>query len=477
MKKLLMLIFATICLLSVTFSAPVYSKQYGEQLQEKTDEAAEAEDVIDMEQIMQAQEGAVAANEVLMEYFYRGGTETIYPEYFSGRYIEDNILYICYTGSLKTVKEELDPILGEHIANVKYKSCQYSYNYLMEHLSTTLVNLKTSGCNVVGYGLNEKNNSVLLFVDEETIQRAEKYLKDSFQFSDTRIEIEASGRIQPTINVYGGGDITVTTEDGNMNATLGICGKYREQYAFLTCGHYLSEGDTVWYNGSILGNLVVTQFENGESGDFSIGMIQNSNVYIPTHKVKGGGTSYTTLTGGTVLYPAQGTVVARYGAVTNASYGTITTIGVRFEISSSYYVIDLIRVSPSQGYTSKKGDSGGPIWSNGKFLGTFTGNDVDGNWYFSPYRYAQAAGFTAYASHDVETWSQYSSTSHSGYCYVCAANVLEAHKVLIWSQYSSSAHRGSCSTCSAYVTESHSAYLNSLGVCTRCGYSGTSVLE
>ena len=55
---------------------------------ENTD--AEVDFHVKMRRVMQEQEGAVAANEVMMKYFCQGGIEPIYPGYFSGRYIKDN---------------------------------------------------------------------------------------------------------------------------------------------------------------------------------------------------------------------------------------------------------------------------------------------------------------------------------------------------------------------------------------------------
>lgn len=108
-------------------------------------EAGAIEKDLTIEEIVEAQAQAVAANEALMQYFFDNGWVREYPEYFGGCYIKDNILNVRLVNPTEQTMEILSAIFTGYQDVVKYEYCQYSQKTLQQHADVTSMELKDDG--------------------------------------------------------------------------------------------------------------------------------------------------------------------------------------------------------------------------------------------------------------------------------------------------------------------------------------------
>jgi len=395
--------------------------------------------------LMAMQKQAVEANEVLMEFFFNAGYITEYPDYFSGCYIEDNILHIRLVTPTNTETEKLKALLADYEDVVCYEIGQYSQTYLQEYADITAKEFIDQGCNIVNYYVDSITENIVIGVLQNNIENINSVLAQcqaySFEaYAPRVVVVEAEPVSTNASNVYGGDTLFI---DG-YNYSTGVCGYYSGGNALVTCGHGgITVGAIARLNGVNIGTVKHVQHSHNDNGDFSI--IELNDNANTTHKIGSASHGYTTITDGFFLSPAVGTYVKKYGSVSGYAYGTITAVNVTTTDTQTDVIINgITQVALTQGSNSQ-GDSGGPYLIGNAFCGIHRGSSTIADvtyLFFTPYSYIRNAGFTAICNHFVSRWTDAGATYHSGYCTICKETVYE----------------------------NHSEYWNNLtGKCTRCG--------
>lgn len=397
------------------------------------------------EELFAAQKMAVDANETLMRYFHENGWREEYPNYYGGRYIADNILYIRLLSPSAKTMEMLEDMLRPYSEAVVYEFCEYSFAESQAYANDIALELVELGYAVTSWYVDNRTGDVVISVQEDVVEEVTEIVDVQQTYTlpgRTPDIIIKKGEYMQTQTelVYGG---TQFRNGSGFSGSVGICGTYNGVKAFVTCGHGMEEGEYITYNQRAIGTVSKVQYSYGEQGDYSIITI-NNNADV-THKV---GYSEDVLTGGVMLSPAIGTYVTKYGAESGYAYGTVTETDVNV-LRNNGMVTTRMTNAVLTGGNSVGGDSGGPYIAGNTFCGVHSGVTVDGNetiLHFTPYSVINAGGFTAYGAHACTSWNDAGSSSHSGYC----------------------------SICKEVVYEEHSAYWNHmLGFCRRCGRSGS----
>lgn len=407
--------------------------------------AVDKEEEID--KLIEAQARAVEANEVLMQYFFVEGCGIVYPDYFAGRYIEDNIFHIRLAAPTDEELAGLKNLLSGYEDVVVYEYGDFSRTFLQNYADEIASELKEQGVAVASWGVDDKTGDVNIGVLSEDIHTAKEMIEIAQTYSprstSPKIVIEEGGYIMPSSRLIGGSRIRV----GNETRSIGVCGYYNGYPAIVSCGHgegYINA--SVKINDFGLGHFVEIQYESGEIGDYSIIKLNDQYADKVSHKI-GDSINGLTTVDGFMLSPSVGTYVTRYGQVTGYSCGTVTRVDHTVPMTGGETIRGLTEVFISEGEGGLPGDSGGPYLAGTAFCGVHSGSSVSNNNYtfFTPYSVVRSAGFVAITEHDCTQWTNSSVSYHSGYCTMCEETVYEAH----------------------------SEYWNHLfGRCTRCGRTG-----
>ena len=151
------------------------------------------------EELVAAQARAVAANEVLMQYFFDNGWITEYPEYYSGRYIEDNVLHICLASPTEQEMTALDSVLANYKDVIVYEYSQYSHSELMEYADCVAKELQKQGCEVTLKCVDSITGNIVIGVLPKDVQTAkalvEKQQISAIDGTFPKIVIEASNYV------------------------------------------------------------------------------------------------------------------------------------------------------------------------------------------------------------------------------------------------------------------------------------------
>lgn len=279
--------------------------------------------------------------------------------------------------------------------------------------------------------------------------------------------------------LIGGDKLAIGTSYGQAFLTLAATGTYQGYNAFLTCGHGMEVGDSVYYSDTTdpIGTIVLSYGNNpnGEfDGDFSIGKLNSS--FYPSHKARTGSSS-TVFWKGICSRPEKGRILRKYGSTSGYAYLEVTESNTSRDLG--YGNLKKISVAKITSGSSAHGDSGGPYWTADalEFCGVHVGVLYDKlHVVFTPYEVINGKGFSVNASHN-GSWAYYSSAQHKMYCSICKDYVYQSHTGS-WSDYNSTYHKAYCSVCKSTVYEPHSAYYNNaLGKCTRCGRTGNFTLN
>ena len=427
--------------------------------------AVDKEEEID--KLIEAQARAVEANEVLMQYFFVEGCGIVYPDYFAGRYIEDNIFHIRLAAPTDEELAGLKNLLSGYEDVVVYEYGDFSRTFLQNYADEIASELKEQGVAVANWGVDDKTGDVNIGVLSEDIHIAKEMIEIAQTYSprsgSPKIVIEEGGYVSTishsTSEMSEEENVVFDIEkidagrrilvgDDNSIRSVGICGYYNGRMALVTCGHGGTNiGDDVVAYHDPIGTVVDVQYEDGEEGDYSIVELNDRGELIFSHKISTRMEEYGVITGGTVLSPAIGTTIKRYGFKSGYSSGTVIDVGVTVLTDSGRHIHGLTKVSITDGAEAIDGDSGGPVLSGKAFCGIVNSKDTQtpNIIYFTPYSIISASGFTAVAQHDCSNWTNANGSFHSGYCGICDETVYEAH----------------------------SEYWNHLfGRCTRCGRTG-----
>lgn len=423
MKKIKMntFIFVTIVIvlsiISISVSATLISNT----------ETSKAEKEILLE--MEKQKQAVAADNALMEYYFKEGEGIVYPDYFAGRYIEDGIYYLCLYNPPEGIEEKYNALFGDNKEKVVYLYKDYSYNDLNSKAKSISENLCKDNIEFVSICVDEKNGKIKIGVDEEakSFNSLSSWLLSNC--NGYNIEFVYEKPYEPMSSHNGGSKLSIVSTSKALS--LSLYGKYNNSPAFLTCGHGTVVGSQVFCNNESerFGTIVERRWGDNVTGDFSIGLFNDYN-HDMTHQVGNSTYGTTMLIEGTVSNPAIGTIVRRYGYRTGYGYGTVADqnkgIAASIDSDTSYMIYGLTIVT-NETVESIPGDSGGPVMVGTAFCGVFSGN-ISNGFVFTPYSIISAAGFTAYSSHqNTGVWTDVNSGYHSGYCNICQTTVNEPH--------------------------------------------------
>ena len=310
--------------------------------------------------------------------FVTGDLEPIYPANYAGEYLDDNTLIVNITdgideysiesaSSALSVTEYMD-LMNDSTA-VEINVVEYSLNNLIE-MYNQLIPYLFENYDVAGLCIDQRANQIKISVLENDYQNL---LNDTFiQNNIDMLDIEIGEYAVACTNMFGGNKIT---NAGGIPSSIGIGGSYNGEPAILTCGHGFEVGDSIYFNGTKIGEVEVQRCNQSEGhttldtyGDFSIVPISNSQ-YVPTHRVQNA--TSTTEVVGTYSSLLQGADVLKYGCIAGYAWGEVlqTNYYLAFghsEFQNDYFVSGLTQSILTNGKgtdVSAQGDSGGPIYT------------------------------------------------------------------------------------------------------------------
>ena len=378
------------------------------------------------EKLVAAQERAVTANEKLMQYFFNNGWVTEYPEFFGGCYIDKNIFHIRLVSPSLQTMDALDSIFSGYEDVVAFEYGQNSRASLQSYADKTATELKEYGCGVTYWYVDSFTEKIVVGVLEKDVGAAERIIQSKAEnirgVEGVKLEIEKGVYIKTDSQIaYGGSELEMPTD----YRTAGVCGYYGGGSALVTCGHgNATVGSMVEINDEIIGTVTYVQYTNGGQGDFSIISLSNATL---SHQIGNSDDGYVTITNGTLLTPAAGTYINRYGSITGFSTGIVNATNLT--VTHGDITIRGLTKATLDGSGSSSGDSGGPYLAAGAFCGVHSGSLPTNTRivYFTPYSLIYNAGFTAIGSHNCARWTDAGLESHKGFCVICQATVYESH--------------------------------------------------
>ena len=332
------------------------------------------------QQMMDAQQEAVRAHEVLMESYFVSGN-IVYPDEFAGTYIEDNILHIVLNTVEEPVLQKYSNLLAAYPC-VEYELADYSYNFLYDETKTAAESV-LGQFPVTGFYVDMKDNCGYVEIAENKQEAAENSYKRMRRSVGEYIKFKSGEYVEPQTTTLGGG---VPVNNGTIGLTLGFGGYYGGKNAFITCGHDLNVGQSIYWNGTKIGTVVRKQFATQQSGDYSVieaaSGVQGSN-YV----------NYTAMTG-VVMFPAVGTYVYKHGAVGGTAYCQVNMVNSStYETKHNVWLLGMTKAGVISG-SSLEGDSGAPIRTGNSFCGIHQGYEAkDGYVVFTPYSLIRSSGF------------------------------------------------------------------------------------
>lgn len=340
--------------------------------------ASDKDTEVDIENMFKIQEEACLANEAIYASFDWDKT-FVYPDDFAGNYIDYDTLHVQVTS--KEAIENYKPLL-EGYDCVCYDVVEHSYNELYK-LAESVVDSLPDRKAFVEYYVDIKENKAVVCILEDYKEITKECIPD-----DRRLEITfAQGYVVGTASVAGGSEIYSPGRN-----TLAGSGTYGSGVAFLSCGHGKSVGNSVTYNGSVIGSVSSVQYSNYGAGDYAI--ISASSGYTATSSVLcTGGTTYF---GNYLLSPTVGTQLYKYGDETGQSTCQVTQTGVTVNDGGGITIYGMTEASVISGLGSYPGDSGGPYRFGIYFCGIHHGNPKGNHSivHFTPYGYPYYNGFT-----------------------------------------------------------------------------------
>lgn len=383
-----------------------------------------------------------------MEYFYQIGFCSDYPNYYSGSYIGDDYKFhvrLC----LPTADElhTLNTIFCEYSDVIVYEYGNFSRNEMLEYSDDLANELIDLGYGITSWGVDDLTGSVSIGVLNEDLNEVTSLID--------RQETYAMGDRFPNIILKEGNysqAASVTnpgTSDGNIR--FSAYGYYNGEKAIVTCGHGGHQVGSSFSFGDISGSYVVRQYQDEETGDYAIGLI-NRDVTL-SHKVGNSGI----VLNGFAYSPVVGSTIKVYKKDGTIAKGTVTEVDKRIQRlsgeSSQLYIhlLGMTEVRITSG-SIVNGDSGGPCLTYvDAFCGVLSGFSTLDNsanyFHYTPNRTLRNLGFYVYAdSHDNLSWKPLNADSHYAYCSGCQQTRYESH--------------------GEYWDETTTPY------CTRCGYVG-----
>lgn len=318
----------------------------------------------EVREAMEKQAPALEAYFNLISYFEKDEFGVpIYPENYAGEYINaENELIVQLTDRFS------DHVILSYLSTVpiiRVKYVMYSYDELLSE-RTIADELYASGVHIVSDGVDIIENRYMIAILKEDLDDVLLKYPNS-----PRVLFKEGTYAQAVSNLVGGEQLYNDSSWGDT--TLGICGTYGGQDAFLTCGHGSSEYQHIYsYSPQYhqIGEIVYQQANTNPDysgflslGDYAIVKKTSSSDTI-TNDVMGG----VEITGLFSSVPV-GTTVFKYGYAGGYAWGNVTNVGIREAYTNNFgtvYYTDgcyEIPVRNSSGTQAiQQGDSGGPVW-------------------------------------------------------------------------------------------------------------------
>ncbi|MEU4896985.1 S1 family peptidase [Streptomyces sp. NPDC044780] len=190
----------------------------------------------------------------------------------------------------------------------------------------------------------------------------------------------------PLRTLLSGGDGVYSA---GLRCSVGVNVQSGASYYFITAGH-CTDGSSTWYAGSGLTTPVGPTTGTSFPGD-DYGIVRYTNTAVP-HP----GTAGTVdLTGTATAYVGQ--QVCRRGATTGVRCGQVTALNATVNYGGGDIVYGLIQTN----ICAEPGDSGGPLYADGKIIGILSGGSGDcasgGTTFYQPIQEVLSAyGLTVY---------------------------------------------------------------------------------
>ncbi len=364
------------------------------------------------ERLSEDQEKAVEAHNILFNSFLDDAGQENYPNEYGGDYIKDNILHICIVDLDNTCLNRYTSVLEDYLEVVSFESVNFSYNYLLSQGPSIMKQLLSENVSAISYGIIEPLNSIVIDIEQSELSLFSYVEPDIILDGSTYYELnqydipvllcpQDSTTVSPAYTLMGGSNILNATT--NKGLTLGACGYYNGNPAFVTCGHGSSGVGNIFKLTSSnrnIGELLVHQYSNNGSGDYSIVSITGNSMEMTNLVGNPSDENQQWAIKTSINRPAYGTYVYKYGKNGGLAYGKVTnailssvTIGSD-GVNGSVTIKNLAKCTLEYG-TSISGDSGGPIFTGtGSFCGVVSTGESNNSFYFTPYQYINLAGFS-----------------------------------------------------------------------------------
>ena len=279
--------------------------------------------------------------------------EQIYPDFFGGSYItNDGNLVILYKGDSLNCVRKIKAIEDNDI--IKYKSCDYSYQELLDVMYEIRQCYKMAPAslqnNLCGFGILDDKNVIeidLIHMDEASINQFKQlYDHPSLVFVE-------SGRFIDEYTLYAGGVLTVEPASGRFGSyafrareTSG-----QKRVGMVTGGHVRAVGEYAYIGDNIVGECVKSIYAGSVDAAFVV--VDDTEHELSNYIAS----TYNELSTQTSL-PGVGTYINKRGGATGSTGGYIKS--TNFELTRKGVTFTNLTAAE---YDSANGDSGGIIYT------------------------------------------------------------------------------------------------------------------
>ncbi len=302
---------------------------------------------------------------------YDGGY--IFPDGYAGEYFNDDgdLIIMVSDSAIDDFR-----YLTEKYTDVSLETVEYSRNELQEIADEYAESFKDYYC----YYVDPNINRVVFTTDEETC----KVMNEMVQSDDLPITFKTDTALDLGLTIRASKILTNSTKGISVSSGAGATDSNGNKY-IITCGHGMSVGDTIKFEGNVIGKVSYVKFANNGSGDLSVIKL-NSGMGISSLVAFNDGTEYIESVGDLTFSTGIGYL---QGGVSGYAPFAVSQVNVTFtyKIDDKIYTIKNLTVgelNPAYYDCGIPGDSGSPIYyynKNGDFTfgGIYAGHYYDGS--------------------------------------------------------------------------------------------------